>query len=85
VLQAGDLSMHCQPSVDLTTLDVVGFEGLILWRHRERGWIPPDLFIALAEQSQLILEPGSFAHAKPRERRVRGDPWTRTPRRLLLP
>jgi diguanylate cyclase (GGDEF)-like protein/PAS domain S-box-containing protein len=59
--QAGELSMHYQPIVDLSTVDVVGFEALMRWQHPERGSIPPDVFIPLAEQSDLILELGSFA------------------------
>jgi len=51
VLQADDLSMHYQPFVDLTALDVVGFEALMLWRHPKRGWIYPDMLIPLAKQS----------------------------------
>jgi len=39
----------------------VGFEALMRWHHPTRGWIPPDVFIPLAEQSELILELGSFA------------------------
>jgi diguanylate cyclase (GGDEF)-like protein/PAS domain S-box-containing protein len=60
-LQAGEISMHYQPIVDLTTTEVVGFESLMRWRHPEQGWIPPNVFIPLAEQSELILELGSFA------------------------
>ena len=59
--QAGDLSMHYQPIADLTTNEVVGFEALMRWHHSERGWVPPNVFIPLAEQSDLILELGSFA------------------------
>jgi diguanylate cyclase (GGDEF)-like protein/PAS domain S-box-containing protein len=58
---AGELSMHYQPIVDLATTEVVGFEALMRWHHPERGWIPPEVFIPLAEQSELILELGSFA------------------------
>jgi diguanylate cyclase (GGDEF)-like protein/PAS domain S-box-containing protein len=58
---AGELSMHYQPIIDLVTTQVVGFEALMRWRHPERGWIPPEVFIPLAEQSELILELGSFA------------------------
>ena len=58
---AGEISMHYQPIVDLTTTAVVGFEALMRWRHAERGWVPPIVFIPLAEQSDLILELGTFA------------------------
>jgi len=58
---AGDLVMHYQPIADLTTSEVVGFEALMRWNHPERGWVPPRDFIPLAEQSDLIVELGSFA------------------------
>ena len=60
-LASGELLMHYQPIIDLTTTEVVGFEALMRWRHPERGWVPPDVFIRLAEQSDLILDLGSFA------------------------
>jgi diguanylate cyclase (GGDEF)-like protein len=60
-LQSGEISMHYQPLVDLATSEVVGFEALMRWQHPERGWVPPDVFIPLAEQSDLIVELGSFA------------------------
>lgn len=53
--------MHYQPIVNLATSEVVGFESLMRWPHPERGWIPPDVFIPLAEQSDLIIELGAFA------------------------
>jgi diguanylate cyclase (GGDEF)-like protein/PAS domain S-box-containing protein len=58
---AGELAMHYQPIADLTSKQVVGFEALMRWHHPDRGWVPPDAFIPLAEQSDLILELGSFA------------------------
>ncbi len=60
-LPAGEISMHYQPIVRLSTGAVVGFEALMRWHHPERGWVPPSVFIPLAEQSGLILELGSFA------------------------
>jgi diguanylate cyclase (GGDEF)-like protein/PAS domain S-box-containing protein len=60
-LQNGELSMHYQPIVDLESTCVVGFEALMRWQHPERGWVPPNSFIPLAEQSELILELGHFA------------------------
>ncbi len=60
-LQAGDVKMHYQPIVDLTTAMIVGFEALMRWHHPEQGMIPPDVFIPLAEQSDLIIELGALA------------------------
>ena len=56
-----DLAMHYQPIVRLSTNEVVGFEALMRWHHADRGWVPPGVFIPLAEQSDLILELGAFA------------------------
>ena len=63
-MTTGDLLMHFQPIIDLSTTSVVGFEALMRWLHPERGWVPPDVFIPLAEQSDLILELGAFALEK---------------------
>jgi diguanylate cyclase (GGDEF)-like protein/PAS domain S-box-containing protein len=60
-LESGELSMHYQPIADLATGVVVGFEALMRWRHPERGWVPPNLFIPLAEESDLIVDLGWFA------------------------
>jgi len=60
-IASDQLSMHYQPIIDLTTSEVVGFEALMRWSHPERGWVPPDIFIPLAEKSDLILELGNFA------------------------
>jgi diguanylate cyclase (GGDEF)-like protein/PAS domain S-box-containing protein len=60
-LRDGELSMHYQPIVKLSEIEIVGFEALMRWEHPERGWIPPDFFIALAEQSDLIVGLGAFA------------------------
>lgn len=59
--QVGDLSMHYQPIVNLDSAEVIGFEALMRWQHAERGWVAPSTFIAIAEQSNLVLELGKFA------------------------
>ena len=52
------LSLHYQPQVDLTTGRVAGYEALIRWNHPERGPIPPNEFIPIAESSHLICDIG---------------------------
>ncbi len=79
---AGELAMHYQPIADLTTSEVVGFEALMRWKHAERGWVPPNDFIPLAEQSDLILELGSFAL---REAIMRSQQVGATTRRPAVP
>ncbi len=73
-LHDGDLAMHYQPIVDLATSEVVGFEALMRWDHPERGWVPPDVFIPLAEQSDLIVDLGAFAL---REATTAASGWNR--------
>ncbi|HEY3003911.1 MAG TPA: bifunctional diguanylate cyclase/phosphodiesterase [Kribbellaceae bacterium] len=60
-LAAGSgLLLHYQPVFDLHTSEVVGAEALVRWRHPERGMVPPDQFIGLAEESGLIAELGRW-------------------------
>jgi len=56
----GEFHLVHQPLVDLRTGDVRGVEALLRWTHPERGLVPPDAFIPLAEETGLILELGRW-------------------------
>ncbi len=49
-----------QPIVELDTARPVGFEALLRWTHPERGPIPPDVFIPLAEETGKIVSIGTW-------------------------
>ena len=53
-LERNELRLHLQPQIDLDRSRVSGFECLSRWMHPERGEIPPEHFIALAEQTGQI-------------------------------
>jgi diguanylate cyclase (GGDEF)-like protein/PAS domain S-box-containing protein len=54
------LEVHYQPLFDLQHGKLTGFEALLRWRHPERGWVPPDLFVPLAERTGLIVGIGEW-------------------------
>jgi diguanylate cyclase (GGDEF)-like protein/PAS domain S-box-containing protein len=59
-LRLKQLDVHYQPFVDLLTRKVVGLEALIRWHHPERGMIPADQFIPVAEETGLVVPLGNF-------------------------
>jgi EAL domain-containing protein (putative c-di-GMP-specific phosphodiesterase class I) len=56
-LPRGELLLAYQPIFDAMG-KVVSFEALARWLHPTRGWVPPQEFIAVAEQSELIASLG---------------------------
>lgn len=55
-----ELSVEYQPIVDANRGAVAGFEALLRWRHPDRGWISPGVFIPLAEEMGLIIPIGRY-------------------------
>lgn len=74
----GDLLAHFQPLYDLATGRLCGFEALARWPHEQLGFIPPDVFIALAEDNGLIHTIGDQMLAMSRQfLAAQPDPETR--------
>jgi len=54
-LERNEFVLHYQPKMDLSSGQVVGAEALIRWKKPGQGWVYPSDFIAVAEDSGLIV------------------------------
>ncbi|MGH8997468.1 MAG: putative bifunctional diguanylate cyclase/phosphodiesterase, partial [Acidimicrobiales bacterium] len=56
----GGLRLYYQPEIDMTTGKILGVEALVRCEHPERGVIPAGQFIAVAEETGLVVDLGRW-------------------------
>ena len=79
-VEHGEFELHYQPVVDLSNGAITAFEALLRWRHPEHGLLSPNDFLAMADESGLIVPLGEWVLAEAARRAARwhelrpGDP-----------
>lgn len=59
-IQNDELQLHYQPKIEAATGRIAGFEALLRWQSARLGFVPPNTFIPVAEQSGQIIEIGDW-------------------------
>jgi diguanylate cyclase (GGDEF)-like protein len=59
-LERQEFSVHYQPMVSLDTGRICGMEALLRWNHPERGVVTPGEFMAVAEETGLVVPIGRW-------------------------
>ncbi len=59
-LDKNQFVLYYQPIISLNGAKLAGYEALIRWQHPHKGFLPPDQFIPLAEETGLILPMGEW-------------------------
>jgi diguanylate cyclase (GGDEF)-like protein len=59
-LEQKEFELHYQPKVDMASGEVHAMEALVRWRSPERGLVPPNDFIPIAEETGMIIPLGAW-------------------------
>ncbi|MDE0572839.1 EAL domain-containing protein [Demequina sp. B12] len=57
-LREGQLQVHYQPIVELTTGEIRAYEALVRWLHPQRGLLMPEDFLGVCEEANLVVPLG---------------------------
>lgn len=59
-LQDGQFEVYYQPKINIHTRQCTGAEALVRWRHPVNGYVSPEAFVPVAEETGLIIELGEW-------------------------